>query len=51
MFDDDVLLTQMDWDYLSSNKAPLHDWKESDNDEIKMHVNKAKDEILDPFEK
>ena len=49
MFDDNVLLIQMDWDCLSSNKAPLDDWKGLDNDKINMHVNKTKDEMLDPF--
>ena len=51
MFDDDVLLTQTDWDLLLSNNVPLHNWKELDNNKIKIHFNKAKDEMLDQLEK
>ena len=51
MFDDDVLLQQTDQDYLLSNKVKFDHWKELDHNNVKMHVNKAKDKILDQLEK
>ena len=50
MFDDDALLQQKDRDHLLSSKVKIHSWKELDNNDIKMHVNKSKDEILNQLE-
>ena len=47
MFEDDTLLQQTDWDYLPSNKVKFDNWKELDNNNIKTHASKAKDETLD----
>ena len=51
MFDDDILLTQTNWDYLLSKKVPLDNWKELENNKINIHANTSKDEMLDQFEK
>ena len=51
MFDDDILLTQTDWYFLSSRKVQFDNWKELDNNKIKAHVNKVKDYSSDKFEK
>ena len=50
MFEDDILLQQTDWDHLFRNKVKLDSWKELNNNNIKTHVNKAKDEIMDQLE-
>ena len=51
MFEDDILLLQTDWDDLLKNKVKIDSWKELNNNDIKIHVNKAKDEIMDQLEK
>ena len=51
MFEDDILLLQTDWDDLLKNKVKIDSWKELNNNDVKIHVNKAKDEIMDQLEK
>ena len=51
MFKDDILLQQIDWDNLLKNKVKIDSWKELSNNDIKIHANKAKDEIMDQLEK
>ena len=51
MFEDDILLQQTDWDNLLKNKVKIDSWKELSNNDIKIHANKAKDEIMDQLEK
>ena len=51
MFEDNILLQKMHWDYLLSNKLKFDHWKGLDHNSIKMHVSKAKDEMLDKLEK
>ena len=51
MFEDDVLLQQTDWDDLLNNKIKIDSWKELNNNNVKTHVNKAKDKIMDQLEK
>ena len=41
----------MDWDCLLSNKVKFDNWKELCHNNIKTHVNKAKDEMIDQLEK
>ena len=47
MFKDDILLQQIDWDNLLKNKVKIDSWKELNNNDIKIHINKAKDKIMD----
>ena len=51
MFDDDSLLQQKHWYHLLSSKVKIDNWKELDNNNIKIHVNKSKEELLDQLEK
>ena len=51
MFDDDIILQQTDWDHLLRNKVKFDKWKELDHNNVKIHVSKAKDEVLDQLEK
>ena len=51
MFEDDILLKQTDWDHLLSKKVKFNSWKELKNNNIIIHVNKAKDELMDQLEK
>ena len=51
MFDDDTLSQQADWDHLLRNKVKFDKWKELDHNNVKIHVSKAKDEVLDQLEK
>ena len=51
IFDDDILLQQTYWDHLLRNKMKIDKWKELNHNNIKIHVNKEKDEMLDHLEK
>ena len=51
IFDDYVLLQQTDWDHLLNKKVKIDSQKELDNNDIKTHVNEAKDKMMDQLEK
>ena len=51
MFDDDDMLMQKGWDCLLSDKVSSDNWKDLDNNKIIIHASKAKEEMLDQFDK
>ena len=51
MFDDDYILSKTDWDSVLSDSDSMKKQKEMNCNIFKIHINKAKDEILDQLEK
>ena len=51
LFDDDYILSKTDWESVLSDSASTKKWKEMDCNTIKIHMNKAKDEMLDQLDK
>ena len=51
MFDNDALSQQADWDHLLRNKVKFDKWKNLEDKNVKTHMRKSKDEMLDQLEK
>ena len=51
LFDNNCILSKTDWESALSDSTSAKKWKEMDCDTIKIHMNKAKDEMLDQLDK
>ena len=51
VFNDNHLLSKTSWSYVVDNKVDITKWKNVEHNNIKIHINKAKNELYDQIEK